>query len=352
MKKTINRITIVCLLLITMLFVTGCENIPFLTPTIKVDNKAELYDAIVGCMEKNQSELKFTYTGDDADEVVNINTILNSISGLKSIEYEATTSVSGSQYKFKMSYWDSDAIIYAYRNSNASFLTDRQKTMYDKYINIMNLCTSKDKSPYENEKAIYNYLVDNITYDRSVTSHFNAYEALTQGRAVCAGYSECFRTLMELLGYECITVSGTADNENHMWNAVCLGEQWYQVDVTWGDTDEQSTKPVRVYAYFNIDEAEMSIDHTRTSALPDGYVDGTRYIYASYESLPIVYTQKDLNVLIATAMKSKKPTVEFIAKSNVNVKSAMTLSNTNCSYTMNTVEKEGTYYYSMNCTYY
>ncbi len=352
MKKRIYKTGIACILLVTMLFITGCDKIPFLSKTLEVSTKAELYDAIVSCMEKNQSELSFVYTGSDASTVVDVNTILNSISGLKSIEYEISTSVTGEKYKFNMSYWDSDAIIYAYRNSNSSYLTDRQKTMYDKYISIMNLCTSNKNTAYENEKAIYNYLVDNITYDRSITSHFNAYEALTEGRAVCAGYSECFRTLMELLGYECITISGTADKENHMWNAVCLSDEWYQVDVTWGDTDEESTNPVRIYAYFNVDETEMSLDHTRTSILPDDYKSGLKYTYASYESIPVIYSQKELNSFMATSIKNKMSTIEFISMTEVNVKTSVSLTNVSCTYTSSTIEKEGKFYHSINCTYY
>ncbi|MBQ4283579.1 MAG: hypothetical protein IJB96_06610 [Lachnospira sp.] len=351
MKRRFYKTIVACLLLVTMLFATGCD-IPFFTPTTKIENKTQLYDNIVSCMERNITEFTFIYTGEDADTVLDMNTILNSISGLKSIEYEMVSSVSGDKVTLNMSYWDSDAIIYAYRNANASYLTDRQKTMYDKYIAIMNLCTSKSNSAYENEKSVYNYLVDNITYDKKIESHFNAYEALTEGRAVCAGYSEVFRTLMELLGYECITVSGTADNENHMWNAIKLGNEWYQVDVTWGDTDEDSLNPVRVYAYFNINEPEMALDHTRTSVLPDSYKEGIRYTYASYESVPVIYSQKDLNTLVSTALKSKQPTVEFIAKTDINAKSSFTLANVSCSYTMSTIEKEGMYYYSINCTYY
>lgn len=350
MKKTIQKTTTICLLLVSMLFICGCGNLFSRTANIK--SKAELYDAIVACMEKNQSELTFTYSGDDADTVLDVNTILNSVSGLQSIEYEIVSGLGGDKYKFKMAYWDSDAIIYAYRNSNASFLTDRQKTMYDKYIAIMNTCTSSGNTAYENEKAVYNYLIDNITYDRSVESHFNAYEALTTGRAVCAGYAECFRTLMELLGYECITVTGTADNENHMWNAICLGNEWYQVDVTWGDTDEESFNPVRVYAYFNINNDEMSLDHQRTSILPDGYKEGSRYIYANYETVPIIYSQKDLNTLVSNAIKANKPTLEFICKTDLNVKTAVSLSNTNCSYTLSSIEKDTIYYHSMNISYY
>lgn len=352
MKRFINRTAVVCMLLVAFLFVTGCSNLSLFSRTLKIDSQDALYDAIIECMQKNQSAMTFEYTGTDADTAVDIETILNTIPGLKSIEYTITSNVAGDKYKFNMSYWDSDAIIYAYKNSNSSYLTSRQKTMYDKYISIINVCTSTANTAFENERAIYNYLVDNITYDRKITSHFNAYEALTEGRAVCAGYSECFRTLMEMLGYECTVISGTADNENHMWNAICLNNEWYQVDVTWGDTDEQNTNPVRIYAYFNINEKEMSMDHTRVSALPDNYVEGTRYTYVNYAGVPTIYNQQDLNRYIASSMSAKDGTIEFITRTELSVKSSASLANVNCSYTLSTIEKDNMYYHFMNCIYY
>lgn len=352
MKKRLYALLTAGLLLITMIGATGCNGLSLFNFTQKVSSRTQLYDTIVSCMQKNQTECSFIYTGSDMNEVLDTDTILKSAPGLSSLKYEVTSGYSGDTVKLTMTYWDSDAIVYAYRNSNASYLTERQKVMYDKYISIMNLCTSPDKSVYQNEKAIYNYLIDNITYDATITSHFNAYEALTEGRALCGGYSECFRTLMELIGYKCIAITGVAGMDNHMWNAVCIDNEWYQVDVTWGDTDDGDISPVRVYAYFNISDKEMSIDHERTSILPDGYANGSRYSYTVYENIPTIGNQAELNTYVIRSAEAKDTSIEFISNKELNVKSAMALCNVNCTYSVGTVEKEGTFYYTINCIYF
>ena len=78
-----------------------------------------------------------------------------------------------------------------------------------------------------------------------------------QNKAVCNGYAEAMALLMTCVGIENQIVTGTADNELHAWNQVCLDGNWYQVDATWDDP-----LPDRgVFAgheYFNVTDEIMS----------------------------------------------------------------------------------------------
>lgn len=350
-KKSLSIIaTILCLTVI--MGATGCNSI-YTASSAQVRTSEELYDAIRNCMAHNETSCSFVYKGLDTNNIINVNDIMNNVCGLKSLKYEISQSIFSKKISLEMEYWDSDAIIYAYKNSDSSFLTERQKIMYDKYISILNACVEPGGSNYENEMAVHDYLIDNITYDSSITTHFNAYEALTEGRAVCAGYAECFRTLMELQGIECITISGTAEGESHMWNAVCLDNEWYQVDVTWNDLDaEPSLYNVHLYTYFNASEQDMSIDHAITSTLPKNYVSGSRYIYDNYECVPVVYDQSTLNSLVVKGLRNHDIRIEFITKNELDITTAINSAAVPCSYIINSVDRNDRKFHTITCTYY
>lgn len=352
MKKKLLSLIIAIFCVTAIMGMAGCKN-TYTEASTQVKTSEELYDAIRDCMARNETSCSFVYKGIDTKDVINIDNIMNNVCGLKSLKYEVYQSLFSKKISLDIEYWDSDAIIYAYKNSDSSFLTERQKIMYDKYISILNACADPTKNDYENEMAVHDYLIDNITYDSGVTTHFNAYEALTEGRAVCAGYAECFRTLMELQGIKCITISGTADGENHMWNAVRLDNEWYQVDVTWNDLDAESALDnVRLYTYFNASEQDMAINHTITSALPKDYVSGSRYIYTNYECVPVIYDQSTLNSLIVKALRNHDNRIEFISKNELDIKTAINSAAVPCSYIINSVDRNDRQFYTITCTYY
>lgn len=158
---------------------------------------------------------------------------------------------------------------------------------------------------------------------------------------------------MELQGIKCITISGTADGENHMWNAVCLDNEWYQVDVTWNDLDaEPPLQNVRLYTYFNASDQDMSIDHTITSTLPEDYVSGNRYIYTNYECIPVVYDQSTLNSLIVKGLRNRDNRIEFITKNELDITTVINSAAVPCSYIINSIDRNDRQFYTITCTYY
>lgn len=352
MKKKFLSLIIGCLCMSVLLSTTGCLGSTVSSgSSFTITNTDELYAQIRSCMEQNITSCSLIYRGLPSRSITDMEGLLNNVYGLKSIKYEISNAIFGKKIKLDMEYWDSDAIIYAYRNSDTSMLTERQKVMYDAYVDILDSCVIATDTDYSKEKAIHDYLVDNITYDQKITSHFNAYEALTQGRAVCAGYAECFRTLMELSGIKCIAISGTAGGENHMWNAVRLEGEWYQVDVTWNDIDN-STDTMRLYNYFNVSDQDMAIDHTITSVLPDEYRSGSRFLYINYENIPIAYDQITLNNYLAHAMQSRTGTIELIVQKGLDVKTAVNSAGVPCTYIISSVERNDRIFHTISCLYY
>ena len=118
----------------------------------------------------------------------------------------------------------------------------------------------------EREEYIHNYIINNCDYDEKavenddVQSNENdAYGALVDGKAVCEGYARAFQLLCNKANIDCVLLSGTADSDNHAWNGVKIGGDWYQIDVTWDDVDDFIYDS---HEYFNLTDSLMYEDHT------------------------------------------------------------------------------------------
>lgn len=86
---------------------------------------------------------------------------------------------------------------------------------------------------FEKASAVYHWLADSVTYDRSAPHGQTAYGALAEGRAVCKGIAKAYQLLLIQLGIPCQLVEGSLDNEiKHVWVRFCADGIWYHSDVT------------------------------------------------------------------------------------------------------------------------
>lgn len=119
-------------------------------------------------------------------------------------------------------------------------------------------------SDYEKILYIHDHIVKNTVYsndkvDSSVNGLWGtAYGCIVQGDAICQGYAEAFTYFMKLLDIECGMVSGTAGGIGHIWNYVNLDGEYYWIDVTWDDPDEQGSSGDGVlHSYFLVDDEHL-----------------------------------------------------------------------------------------------
>lgn len=68
---------------------------------------------------------------------------------------------------------------------------------------------------------------------------------LLTGKAICKGYSEILRNVMSCANIECSSIEGisTVDNQDHSWNQVKLGDNWFNVDLTFARKAIREGKP-------------------------------------------------------------------------------------------------------------
>ena len=139
-----------------------------------------------------------------------------------------------------------------------------------------------DLTPYEREVMVYKYIIGNCVYDENISSSetysdehpslFNLYGVTVDHKAVCEGYAYTFDYLCSALGIDTVCICGVTDSESdkdvgdassdlHIWNAVELDGEWYMVDCTWDDLDDDEDYG-GVFTYLNITDEVLKIDHT------------------------------------------------------------------------------------------
>lgn len=147
------------------------------------------------------------------------------------------------------------------------------KKNFDEQANEIILKAKQFSSDYEKEKYVHDTIIALADYDLDAPHNQSAYSALVNGRTVCAGYARAFQYIMMKLKIPTYYVTGYSNGE-HAWNIVFLSDGYYNVDLTWDDTNPIS------YTYFNLTDSELSKTHTR-SGLSESLVSCNATSYTS-----------------------------------------------------------------------
>lgn len=144
--------------------------------------------------------------------------------------------------------------------------TDRQLQQLQYRADI--LCRDTlGKDDYARIQAFHDYLVNHADYyngDVKPLEVFTAYGALVNGHGVCQGYAEAMRLLCHQAGIDSLLVTGRVlargQWQNHTWNMVKIGGNYYHLDAAWDDPlVKGSGKPH--YTYFMLNDKELIRDH-------------------------------------------------------------------------------------------
>lgn len=126
----------------------------------------------------------------------------------------------------------------------------------------------EEASEYEKIKYVYEYIIQTVEYSQDSHDSQNIQSALLYHASVCAGYSKAFQYILNRMGLFCTYITGTIqDGGDHGWNMVRIGENYYYVDVTWGDPvflnqmEGDSGGDVINYNYLCCTEADLFKTH-------------------------------------------------------------------------------------------
>jgi transglutaminase-like putative cysteine protease len=232
-------------------------------------------------------------------------------------------------------------------------ILDHTRLLNEKLGSILDEIILPNMTDFQKELAIHDYMIDNCDYDdRSYekglvpSSSYSAYGALVLKKAVCEGYAEAAKMLLDHAGVECSIVTGFFTGQglmqNHAWNIVKIGGQYYQLDITFDDPVMSDGSKALYYHYFNLTDNEMKIDHAWDSSLYPA-CNASAYNYYVVNDL-IVKSQQEFEDLVVEKVTggTKKVTVKIQDYKNIDFDNEQAISriqnrlHISCMYSVNT----------------
>lgn len=142
------------------------------------------------------------------------------------------------------------------------------------YINIFldnfikqNVTTSM--SDTDKIKIFHDYIIKNTTYDNNYdlytdkdnypTHPYNAYGLLTEGKAICSGYSDVMAIYLNKIGIPNYKIA----SDEHVWNYVYVNNNWYHLDLTWDDPVTTNNTNILIYDFFLINTNKLLKQDTK-----------------------------------------------------------------------------------------
>lgn len=195
---------------------------------------------------------------------------------------------------------------------------------------IISQIITKNMSDYDKAKAINDYIILNVRYDREnyaqntiPSSCYTALGAMQNGVAVCAGYAKMFQELCMQAGLECTYVTGDSIGGYHAWNQVKVDGKWYNVDTTWNDGDYERHEDGHYYCgcyqYFLLSDETFNKSHTpfgKTYACNENYNEKAVLGGCPYLSQKTIFveTEAELEAIVNEMIKNNESSKSFMVE--------------------------------------
>lgn len=184
-------------------------------------------------------------------------------------------------------------------------MESEERKQYSERIDVsISKCMAEIPSgdEYEKAKYIYDYIIRNTEYDSLATHNQNISSVFIGKRSVCQGYAKAIQYLMNKAGIWCTVVTGTANQELHMWNIVKINGNYYHLDATWGDSSYQYNgnsnlqSSVINYDYFLVPSYSILYTHRinnivevpECNSMKDNYYEREGYLLTEYDTEKIM----------------------------------------------------------------
>lgn len=230
-------------------------------------------------------------------------------------------------------------ICFAKTEKDWLYTATERKAFENKIFDVLTKINQKfsgNETEFTREILAHDTLVDRAEYDfenvnnfKNNPSSWNIVGAFLNGKAVCEGYAKSMQVLGFLLGLDCATVTGVS-TEPHMWNVINIENNWYHLDPTANDTNNEG-----YHFFFNVTTEyilksctiDSSVDSlTDIDAIARGNIflptcTATEYNYHVVNSLYIAeksQIESTVVSMICAARRSGQKMVEFAVSPEMN----------------------------------
>ncbi len=168
---------------------------------------------------------------------------------------------------------------------------DASKQKFETVANKIIEGANNYSTDYEKEKYVHDEILKLVNYNTNASMNQSAYSALVNKQTVCAGYARAFQYIMIELGIPTYYISGYS-NQDHAWNIVKLDNDYYNVDLTWNDANQNH------HQFFNLTDDEFKKTHTRSNLsnkLPTCNSTKYKYVQTTNNEVPTTNTTPSNN---------------------------------------------------------
>lgn len=151
------------------------------------------------------------------------------------------------------------AYFFVYKQNDISLVNGRS-TLWDTRTEKLadEICEDCDTDA-EKVMAIYDWVIHNFEYDYEfdpLNQYFDIRKTLNTRKGVCYDLSHLFAALCRSQNIPCYVVAGTSydGSSKHVWNRVCFGDSWWNLDVT--SDINQIQQQDRLYGFHPIENID------------------------------------------------------------------------------------------------
>ena len=252
-------------------------------------------------------------------------------------DYTFTMMASGT-YNFRFHVMDIKAgVTYLRTNTYIQVSSSDYPSVNSLIQSAVTQCNNEtDGSDYQKALWLHDWLLNQLEYD-NLLKWSSAESALTRGLGTCQAYERAYAQLLSVAGIENVETRDTYDG--HTWNAMKLDGEWYQVDCTWDDSNDNWYNFDQRHLYFGLTDELMAVAHPGYSNIytANGY--STRsttlknnYFVKSGEAQQWVELYRDR---IQNSLDSKQTQFSIQADNSIYPRSIYKIQNGIIAYVMN-----------------
>lgn len=174
-------------------------------------------------------------------------------------DYTFTMMASGT-YDFRFHVMDIKAgVTYLRTNTYIQISSSDYPSVNSLIQSAVTQCNNEtDGSDYQKALWLHDWLLNQLEYD-NLLKWSSAESALTRGSGTCQAYERAYSQLLSAAGIENVETRDTYDG--HTWNAMKLDGEWYQVDCTWDDSNDNWYNFYQRHLYFGLTDELMAVAH-------------------------------------------------------------------------------------------